>query len=315
MWSRSWAGATVFATFCWGSALGQTPLGTGFTYQGQLKQNGQPYSGSANLVFKLFDAATGGNLLGTQTLNGVNVSGGLFTVLLNGGGEFGANAFNGQSRWMEVAANGAVLTPRQALTALPYAAFASKPWTTSGSSVCYTGGDVGIGTTSPSAALHVNGNIGVGLANIPAGLTAELGGTNTPILNLDVNFRHPNLDPNFVGGAIRIDSRDGAADPLFQFLVRPAGPNPETTIAALTGAGDFGIGTIAPRARLEVDSFNESALRAALTLERRVTEHRFHQDWRVQTRQHLLERPVLRLQHQWRVVRHPARQRKLDHLQ
>ena len=68
--------ATILAALSFDASLGQTPLGTGFTYQGQLKQNGQPYNGSANLIFKLFDAATGGNLLGTQTLNGVNVSAG-----------------------------------------------------------------------------------------------------------------------------------------------------------------------------------------------------------------------------------------------
>ena len=256
----------LLAAVCVTTGLGQTPLGTGFTYQGQLKQNGQPFNGSANLVFKLFDAASGGNLLGTQTASGVNVSAGLFTVLINGGGEFGTSAFDGQSRWLEVTANGTVLTPRQALTATPYATFASKPWAVSGNNVFYTGGDVGVGTTSPSATLHVNGNVGVGVANIPVGLTSELNGGNTPILNLDVNFRHPNLNTNFVGGAIRIDSRDDTADPLFQFLVRPAGANPETTIAAFTGAGDCGIGTVAPRARLEVDSFNETALRLHSTL-------------------------------------------------
>src|SRR5262249_41237711 len=75
-------------------ATAQTPLGPGFTYQGQLKQNGQPFTGAANLAFKLFDAPSGGSLLGTQTLNGVNVSTGLFTVLLNANSEFGANAFS-----------------------------------------------------------------------------------------------------------------------------------------------------------------------------------------------------------------------------
>jgi hypothetical protein len=218
-------------------------------------QNGQPYSGSANLVFKLFDASSGGNLLGTQTLSGVDVSDGLFTVLLNASGEFGATAFNGDSRWLEVTANGTLLTPRQALTATPYAEFAAAPWiqpVAGGSAIAYIAGDVGIGTTSPSATLHVNGNIGVGVANIPAGLTAELGGTSTPILNLDVNFRHPNLHTAFVGGALRIDSRDDAADPLFQFISRPAGSTTESIIAALTRNGNFGIGTSAPTAKLEV---------------------------------------------------------------
>jgi hypothetical protein len=80
--------ATILVALCLKAAPGQAPLGTGFTYQGQLKQNGQPYNGSANLVFRLYDAVSGGNLLGTQTLNSVGVTAGLFTANLNGSNEF-----------------------------------------------------------------------------------------------------------------------------------------------------------------------------------------------------------------------------------
>src|SRR5512140_2515790 len=80
-----------FAALALSTAWAQTPLGTAFTYQGRLRQAGQPFNGSANLVFKLYDASSAGNLLGTQTLSGVTVSGGLFTVQLNAAGEFGAN--------------------------------------------------------------------------------------------------------------------------------------------------------------------------------------------------------------------------------
>ena len=254
--------AAILVALCLAVAHGQSPVGSGFTYQGQLKQNGQPFNGPANLIFRLFDAATGGSLLGTQTLNGVNVSGGLLIVPLNAGGEFGANAFNGDSRWLEVTANGTLLTPRQVLTATPYAAFSLAPWSRNGSALAYVAGNVGIGTSSPAALLHVNGNIGVGVANIPAGLTSELGGTNTPILNLDVNFRHPNLHTAFIGGAFRIDARNDVADPLFQFISRPAGSNTETIIAALTRAGNFGVGTTTPAARVEIDSASgQDALR------------------------------------------------------
>lgn len=104
-----------------GTSRAQTPLGSGFTYQGRLQQSGQPYNGSANMVFRLYDATAGGSLKGTQTVNGVSVSGGLFTVALNGGSEFGGSAFNGEARWLEIVVNGNTLTPRQPLTAAPYA--------------------------------------------------------------------------------------------------------------------------------------------------------------------------------------------------
>ena len=138
-------------------AAAATPLGTGFTYQGQLKQAGQPYSGSADLVFDLYDAASAGNLLGTQTLNGVAVTNGLFTVQLNAAGELGFNAFGGNERWLDITVNGTPLLPRQHLTASPYALFAAAPWVTSGFNIFYNFGSVGIGAATPLAPLDVRG--------------------------------------------------------------------------------------------------------------------------------------------------------------
>ncbi len=83
-------------------SLGETPLGTAFTYQGQLKQGGAPVEDTADFEFTLWDAAgsgdppTGGTQVGgVQAIDAVPVTAGLFTVTLNAGGEFGGNAFNG----------------------------------------------------------------------------------------------------------------------------------------------------------------------------------------------------------------------------
>ena len=66
-------------------------IGTAFSYQGQLKQDGAPANGNLDMEFRLFDASTLGNQVGNPvTLNGVAVSNGLFTVTLNAAGEFGA---------------------------------------------------------------------------------------------------------------------------------------------------------------------------------------------------------------------------------
>jgi hypothetical protein len=99
-------------------------LGTAFTYQGQLIKSGVPLTDTCDLRFRLFDAAAGGNQIGsTQTLNGQSVINGLFTVQL----DFGQGAFNGDARWLEIApkctgdANFVVLDPRQPLTPAPYA--------------------------------------------------------------------------------------------------------------------------------------------------------------------------------------------------
>lgn len=142
------------------------PLGRGFTYQGQLSQAGSPVEGPVTLRFSLWDAAgtgdppSGGIRIGNaQTLTSVPVAAGLFSVELNGGDEFGPQAFGGGARWLqvEVCSDGGcttatVLGPRQAVTAAPYAL---GPWQMSGTDLSYLGGRVGIGTAAPAFPLHV----------------------------------------------------------------------------------------------------------------------------------------------------------------
>lgn len=155
------ASLTVCASLA--PAFGWAPLGTGLTYQGQLKSGGSPANGSYNLEFRLFDALAGGNQLGSaQTLNSVSVANGLFTVQLNTAGEFGASAFDGSRRWLEIRVNGTPLSPRQELTAAPYALFAlsgpagSGPWQLNGTNAYYNNGNVGVGTNLPGMSLEVS---------------------------------------------------------------------------------------------------------------------------------------------------------------
>ncbi len=96
---------------------------TVFTYQGRLQQAGVLFSGACDFQFSLWDAANGGAQQGnTLSMTGVAVEEGLFTVQL----DFG-NQFRGDERWLGTAVqcpgDGAytTLTPRQQLTAVPYA--------------------------------------------------------------------------------------------------------------------------------------------------------------------------------------------------
>jgi hypothetical protein len=105
-------GSALFAPFS--IVLAQ---GTAFTYQGQLTENGAPANGSYDLTVSLFDAASGGTSVGTSNVfNDLLISNGLLTVTL----DFGASAFNGAARWLEIgvrpgqSSDGyASLTPRQ----------------------------------------------------------------------------------------------------------------------------------------------------------------------------------------------------------
>jgi hypothetical protein len=101
-----------------------------FTYQGSLKQSGSPINSTADFQFGVWTAASGGFQVGnTQTVTGVQVKNGLFTVTLNANYEIGGyGLLDGQPKWLNIAVRSpsgvgsyVTLTPRQGLTSAPYA--------------------------------------------------------------------------------------------------------------------------------------------------------------------------------------------------
>ena len=111
-----------------GATTNASAQGTDFTYQGRLQDSGANANGNYDFQFTLWDALTGGTQQPqptpvTVTKSSVAVASGVFTVQL----DFGATAFPGADRWLEtsvrLAGAGAfiVLSPRQPITATPYA--------------------------------------------------------------------------------------------------------------------------------------------------------------------------------------------------
>lgn len=100
---------------------------TAFSYQGYLRDGGEPANGLYDFQFKLYDAAVAGSQVGvTATFDDLSVANGLFTVLL----DYGGNAFFAD-RWLQIEARpGAsmaahtVLTPRVKITPTPQALYA-----------------------------------------------------------------------------------------------------------------------------------------------------------------------------------------------
>ncbi|MFZ4574973.1 MAG: hypothetical protein ACOYN0_11285 [Phycisphaerales bacterium] len=117
--------AALAGSFVGGVAQAQT-IGSAFTYQGQL-QNGSTFAnGQYEFAFYLFAAQTGGSAVANYgtgsnpiTLDVVN---GQFSTPI----DFGATAFNGSDRYLEIAVRPVgsvffIVLPRQKLTATPYA--------------------------------------------------------------------------------------------------------------------------------------------------------------------------------------------------
>src|SRR5215510_7314132 len=74
------------------------PVGSAFTYQGQLTQKGKTLK-SADVRFVLYDAEVGGTAIGSPIeLTFGKLPGGRFAARL----DFGRTAFNGEARWLEI---------------------------------------------------------------------------------------------------------------------------------------------------------------------------------------------------------------------
>jgi hypothetical protein len=139
------------------AANGQT---SAITYQGRLTDGGVPAEGLYDMQFALFDELSGGSPLGLVLVDDVNVSEGLFTVQL----DFGSSVFDGSELWLQigVTTNGgpgyALLSPRQQITAAPYAIKAGNAGTLLGSVPAdfasdvhsHSGGDITSGTVGES---------------------------------------------------------------------------------------------------------------------------------------------------------------------
>ncbi len=222
-----------------GSASAQ---GTAITYQGRLNNAGSPASGNHNFVFTLKNALTGGATVGTAvTRNAVPVTGGTFSTSL----DFGASAFSGGSRWLEISVNGTTLSPRQPIAPAPVALGLPNVYTLDGK--------VGIGTTTPAAPLHAVGNPFLFEVSHPS-----LGGL--------VQIATPGGDPGFI---ITTNSTDSLKDRFdianlgSRFHMGFNGTAPFT----ISKAGNVGIGTSTPGATLDLHTGDASG-RANLLVRR-----------------------------------------------
>ena len=232
------------------SALAQN---TAFNFQGRLKKAGNLQTTAADLKFRLYDADSGGNQVGTELVfesgSAVPVTNGLFSVSL----DFGPSvfiAFNGTALWLETdtrvpsgdPGGYVTTTPRQPLTSVPYANWSAAPWVTSGSNVSYILGSVGIGTAGPLTTLHVADN-GTGsnvaaiieTTGLPGTTAATLGFYRSGAAKKQIQLSGVDDLEIFQGNG----SNDSAANRMFMRMSQPAGD--------IFVGGAVGIGTTTPQ--------------------------------------------------------------------
>ncbi len=227
---------------------------TAFTYQGRLTETGGTADGLYDFRFTLYDhpdPSIGEQLGDAYYLNDVDVIDGYFTAMVN----FGAEVFNGEPRWLEIAVKPALtdmihiaLKPRQQITPTPYALHAQSGgggdgWALSGDDLySVPPGNVGIGTSTPTEKLHVVGNV-------------RIEGTSPAWLHL-VGGLGDDAGVSFSTAGVGVNKweilRDGSSS---DFFLRESFPYPPFSGASVTvkaGSGNVGIGTTEPAAPLHV---------------------------------------------------------------
>lgn len=150
---------------------------TSFSYQGRLADGAAGANGTYQFQFKLFDAATGGNQIGATIADvNANVTNGSFAVQL----DFGATAFNGGERYLEVLVRRSpvdfytLLTPRDRVASAPYAVRSNSTLNFTGS----LAGDV-TGTQNATVVNSVGGQSASAIAGSVQATSAATN-ANTP---------------------------------------------------------------------------------------------------------------------------------------
>lgn len=182
---------------------------TVFTYQGRLTDAGAPASGTYQMQFALFDAATGGNQIGsTMTFDGagsnppaVSVANGVFTVQL----DFGAAAFPGADRFLEIGvkksaeAEYTTLAPRQQITSTPYAIQSLN---------AYSANSLSAACAGCVTDAHINAVDGAKVTGSVASATTATNATQLGGVAADQYLTKTNADSSFIRNATTEQAAD-----------------------------------------------------------------------------------------------------------
>ncbi len=218
----------------------------GISYQGRLILDGVPVTGTADVVFNLYDQPEGGTLLNNPLVSNIAVAKGLFSTHVN----FNPAFFDGQDLWLELAVRSpagsgsfVTISPRQAVRATGYSHYSTDGggWVREGNQTTFADpvAQVGIGLTNPASPLHVF------RSGFPdASMTIQNGSPGGRRYDLVVSS-NTSLIP---AGSFRI--RDGSSGGE-RLVIGPS--------------GNVGIGTTNPTTQLHVNGPQNSETRLRVT--------------------------------------------------
>ena len=138
---------------------------TAFTYQGQLHDSSTNANGTYAMAFALYDSASGGNQIGSTLTTSPTIANGLFTVNL----DFGAGAFTGAARWLDITIASQELSPRVQVLPTPYAQFAAVAATVTNGAIMNA--QIAAGSVADANIVSVNGSKVSGTVANAASLT------------------------------------------------------------------------------------------------------------------------------------------------
>jgi len=213
------------------------------SYQGLLvKTDGTPVSdGNHTVKFDFYIVATAGTAVLSRGPFTVTTYKGMLTFILGSGTPTGNDALpealGASQHYIEVIADGVALTPRAQLTTVPYAIKAQSANTMDAAGLSGTikvnSGNVGIGTTTPNAPLQLANEI----KNRKIVLWED-GNNDHGYYGFGINGSMLRYQVSNVGGSHAFYS--GASVSTSKELLR------------ITGAGNVGIGTPTPAAKLNL---------------------------------------------------------------
>lgn len=263
------------------------PLTSATTYQGKLTSGGTAVNSQVDMVFTLYDAETLGNPVGSpvvfdgQAGNGapLDVVDGVFTAMP----DFGAAVYDGSALWLEIqvrsphdpsnSAAYTTLTPRQPMTAAPYAQKALSVSGIDGHSLdaddgspidalfVNNAGRVGIGTTAPLEKLNISeGDLRVDRGTLTVNQQAKLflygarvGGIN-PYASIEFgNYDDDSSAIDYIGARILSHNDDGDADSGdLRFSTKSTGDANPVVRMRILPSGNVGIAKSNPTNALSV---------------------------------------------------------------